>query len=284
MGAAAIEKGMGSSFLQTTDAEVLRKVVNAHENMIESQRQKVLAFLSGQQGDEYAPVSGEIVDILEQMYDTLKADVDDMVAKEIAADDALDDLQASIEAAEATLTQQAASVEAGTGRITLLKLDLKSHENDKRAAKDARAEATAIRKKEKAVFDKDLADITANLAAIFKATGAIQKGMGSSFLQSTDAEVLRKVVNAHENMIESQRQEVLAFLSGQIYASPGGEIVDILKQMSDTMSAHEKDLVAREVTALKDNDKKVSSLTKSIEVKTARIVELGVEITMMAQT
>ena len=114
------------------------------------------------------------------------------------------DLQASIEAA-----------------------DLKSHKNDRRAAKDAMAEATAIREKEKAVFDKDHADITANLAATIKATAAIEKGMGSSFLQTTAAEVLRKVVNARESMLESQRQEVLAFLSGQQageYAPASGDI------------------------------------------------------------
>merc|ERR1712085_93714 len=135
------------------------------------------------------------------------------------------------------------------------------------------------------------ADITANLAATIKATAAIEKGMGSSFLQTTAAEVLRKVVNARESMIESQRQEVLAFLSGQQggeYAPASGEIVGILKQMSDTMSADEKDMVAKEEAAVKDNEalmsakkKEVSSLTKSIEAKTARVGELGVEIATM---
>merc|ERR1712194_342807 len=180
------------------------------------------------------------------------------------------DLQASIDAAEAKIPQLAASIEAGNGRMTQLKSDLKSHKNDRRAAKDAMSEATAIREKEKAVFDKDHADITANLAATIKATAAIEKGMGSSFLQTTAAEVLRKVVNARE------------------YAPASGEIVGILKQMSDTMSADEKDMVAKEEAAVKDNEalmsakkKEVSSLTKSIEAKTARVGELGVEIATM---
>merc|ERR1712194_472689 len=62
----------------------------------------------------------------------------------------------------------------------------------------------------------------------------------------------------------------------------------ILKQMSDTMSADEKDMVAKEEAAVKDNEalmsakkKEVSSLTKSIEAKTARVGELGVEIATM---
>jgi len=201
------------------------------------------------------------------------------------------DLQASIDAAEAKIPQLAASIEAGQSRMTQLKSDLKSHKNDRRAAKDAMAEATAIREKEKAIFDKDHADITANLAATIKATAAIEKGMGSSFLQTAAADVLRKVVNTRESMLDADRQEVLAFLSGQQggeYAPASGEIVGILKQMSDTMGADEKDMVAQEEAAVKDYEalmaakkKEIASLTKSIETKTARTGELGVEIATM---
>ena len=98
------------------------------------------------------------------------------------------------ESEESEECEESEESEAGNGRITQLKSDLKNHENDKRAAIDARAEATAIRNKEKAVFDKNIADNTANIAESFKATAAI---LANSFPQSTDAEVLRKVVNAH---------------------------------------------------------------------------------------
>merc|ERR1719491_2928172 len=99
--------------------------------------------------------------------------------------------------------------------MTQLKADLKSHQADRRAAKDAMSEATALREKEKATFDKNNADLNANLAAARKATAAIEKGMGSSFLQTAAADVLRKVVISRESMLDADRQEVLAFLSGQ---------------------------------------------------------------------
>lgn len=94
-----------------------------------------------------------------------------------------------------------------------------------------------------------------------------------------------------ENMLSSDRQDVLAFLSGGQggeYAPASGEIVGILKQMGDTMSADEKDMVAKEGGAVKDYEslmsakkKEVATLTKSIETKTGRVGELGVEIATM---
>merc|ERR1712194_518442 len=60
------------------------------------------------------------------------------------------DLQASIDAATAKIPQLAASIEAATSRKTQLEADLKSHQTDRRAAKVAMKEATALREKEKA--------------------------------------------------------------------------------------------------------------------------------------
>merc|ERR1719223_1175533 len=58
--------------------------------------------------------------------------------------------------------------------------------------------------------------------------------------------------------------------------------------MADTMDADEKDMVAKEAGAVKDfnllleaKKKEVASLTGSIETKTARVGELGVEIVGM---
>merc|ERR1719221_706353 len=115
--------------------------------------------------------------------------------------------------------------------------------------------------------------------------------MEGAFLQTSAADLLRRVVNSRESMSDSDRQYVLAFLAGGQqgeYAPASGEIVGILKQMADTMAAYDKDLVAKETAAVKDFDalvkskeKEVATLTKSIETKTARIGELGVEIATM---
>merc|ERR1712085_103223 len=191
----------------------------------------------------------------------------------------------------AKIPELASSIEAGKSRKTQLESDLKSHKADRRTAKDSIAEATSIREKEKAVFDKDHADLTANLAATRKATAAIAKGMEGAFLQTSAADVLRNLVNSREGMTDSDRRDVLAFLAGGQqgeYAPASGEIVGVLKQMADTMAADDKDLVTKESGAVKDFDalirskeKEVSILTKSIETKTARVGELGVDIATM---
>jgi len=79
-----------------------------------------------------------------------------------------------------------------------------------------------------------------------------------------------------------------AFLSGSSatgYAPASGEIVGILKQMTDTMAADLADVEATEAAAIKDfnglmaaKTKEINALTKEVETKTARIGELGVQL------
>merc|ERR1712194_234629 len=166
--------------------------------------------------------------------------------------------------------------------------DLKSHQSDRTAAKKAMAAATALREKEKAAYDKALAENKANLAATLKATAAISAGMEGSFLQTGTADVLRNLVSSRQSMASSDRQELLAFLSGEQgndYAPASGEIVGILKTMADEMSVDQKDMIAAENSSVADFEalvaakkKEVAALTKSIETKMARVGELGVEI------
>jgi len=199
-------------------------------------------------------------------------------------------LAASIEAAASKGPELESALKASESRKTQLEDDLKTHQKDRSAAKDAMAEATEIRKKEQASYDKELADNTANLAATKKATAAIAEGMGS-FLQTSAADTLRKFVSAKQDMAESDRQDVLSFLSGEQqgeYAPASGEIVGILNTMADEMQATQDDLVKTEEAAVKDFEalsaakkKEVSTLTGAIESKMTRVGELGVEIATM---
>merc|ERR1712194_980434 len=66
----AIAQGMEGGFLQTNTAEVLRNLVNSRQ--ASADKQELLAFLSGAQGNEYAPASGEIVELA-----TLENDAED---------------------------------------------------------------------------------------------------------------------------------------------------------------------------------------------------------------
>merc|ERR1712194_353178 len=110
-------------------------------------------------------------------------------------------------------------------------------------------------------------------------------GMGGSFLQTGTAELLRNLVTSRQSMANADRQELLAFLSGEQgndYAPASGEIVGILKTMADEMSVDQKDMIAAETSSVADFEallaakkKEVAALTKSIETKMARVGELG---------
>jgi chromosome segregation ATPase len=172
-----------------------------------------------------------------------------------------------------------------------LEADLEAHQADRTAAKEAMAKATEIREKEAAAFAKEMGEDKANLDALAKALAAIQKGMAGGFLQTNAAGVLRKLVVSKMDMIELDRKELVAFLQGSAndeYAPASGEIVGILKQLQDEMSADLKELIAQEEAAIKAYEElmaakksEIEALTKAIEEKLVRVGELGVKIAEM---
>ena len=99
-----------------------------------------------------------------------------------------------------------------TSRKSQLEADVKSHQEDRAAAKKAMAEATALRAKEKVDFDEDSADGTQNLKAMQGAVAAISAGMGGSFLQSASGGALRRFVSTKQGLNVVDRRDVLALL------------------------------------------------------------------------
>jgi len=197
-------------------------------------------------------------------------------------------LAKTIADAEAKGPELTASIEEATGKLTQLKEDIKSHQADRSAAKTAMAEATAVREKEAAAFAQATGDLKTNLAGIAKAVAAIEKGMGG-FLQTSAASLLKKIVVNKVDMLDADRQDVLAFLSTDSdYAPASGEITGILKTMEDEMNADLKAATDEENAAIASYDglmaakkKEVGSLTKMIEDKLQRVGDLGVEIQEM---
>merc|ERR1719313_2065332 len=134
-------------------------------------------------------------------------------------------LAKSIAEAEAKMPQVTSDIEEGEAEAKQLKSDLKSHQADRAAAKAAMAEATRIREKEASAFADLKAEADANIAAATKATAAISKGMGGSFLQTSEAQVLKKLVLAQNNMDDFAREELTSFLSNSDgYAPASGQI------------------------------------------------------------
>jgi len=200
-------------------------------------------------------------------------------------------LAKSIADAEAKVPSVSSDIEEAEAQVAQLKSDLKSHQTDRAAAKAAMAEATSIREKEAATFAALKAEMDANIAAVGKATAAIEKGMAGSFLQTTAAQTLKKLVLAQNDMTDFDREEVTAFLSGkEDYAPASGQITGILKQMHDTMVSELGSATSAENTAIKTYEelmaakaKEVQALTASIEDKMVRLGETQVNIVEMKE-
>lgn len=165
-----------------------------------------------------------------------------------------------------------------------LEADLEAHKADRVAANEAIAKATGIRNREAGAFAKESGDLKTNIAALDKAIPAIENGM-SGFLQTNTASVLRSL-SINLNMSPVDREMLTSFLSSKSgYAPASGEILGILKTMSDEMSKDLSDTTDAENAAIvafeelkAAKTKEIDALSKAIESKLTRVGELGVKV------
>jgi chromosome segregation ATPase len=153
------------------------------------------------------------------------------------------------------------------------------------------AEATGVRDKEAAAFASTKAEYDATIHAIVGAVASLEKGMAGAFLQTSGADVLRKVLANKQDMMEEDREQLLAFLSGKQsegYTPSSGQVTGILKEMGDDMAAALASATATENAAIKSYEelmsaktKEVQALSAAIEAKSKAIGELSVSIAMM---
>jgi len=199
-------------------------------------------------------------------------------------------LRESVAAAQGKMPALSASIKAATEEQVQLEAELKIHQTDRAAAKTSIAEATALREKEAAAFQAEKQVTTADIKQVDAAVFAISRGMAGGFLQTKGAQILRKLASTLD-MVDGDRQTLMAFLSGtQVsdYAPNSGEIVGILKEMSDTMKKNLADATAEENEAIANyealkaaKEKEVLALNKAIEAKMARKGDLAVSIVQM---
>ncbi|CAK0899797.1 unnamed protein product [Prorocentrum cordatum] len=134
---AAIEKGMGASFLQSSSANLIKTYAMEKANMPDADRQNLLAFLSGTVA--YAPKSGEIVGILKEMGDEMAADL-------LAATKAEEEAKATYEAMMSAKTKEVntltAQIEEEMMRLGELSVLLAEDSNDLEETKDTLGEDT----------------------------------------------------------------------------------------------------------------------------------------------
>jgi len=204
------------------------------------------------------------------------------------------DLKKSIEDAETKIPQLESQIKAMGAEKVQLAADIKQHRLDRDSAKQAMAEATAIREKEAAEFAKESTEDKSNIGAIANAIAALEKGMTGSFLQTSAAAVLRKLAMMSD-LADQDQASLTAFLSqtqdqSEGYAPQSGQITGILKEMKDTMEAGLAEATAQEKKAKASFEAlmiakkaEIDALQKSIEEKLVRLGDAGVELVNMVE-
>jgi len=193
-------------------------------------------------------------------------------------------LGSSIAAAENKIPQLQSGIKSQVAEKAQLEADLTAHKSDRAAAKGAIAKATALRGKDAASYSKESTDLQTNIDALGKAIPALEKGMSGGFLQTSAASVIREL-SISMDMTSVDRELLASFLSNKNgYVPQSGEIVGILKTMSDEMK---KDLAAAidnensAITAFEGlvaaKAKEINALSKAIESKTGRVGALAVK-------
>jgi len=203
----------------------------------------------------------------------------------------VDDLEASIDAAETKIPQVESALKEATAAQTQLKKEIEQHKANVADAKKTIATATALREKEAAAFATESSDLKTNVAALGKATAAIEAGTAGSFLQSSSAMTALRKMTVDADMNSVDREMLTSFLSqGQGYAPQSGQIVGILKQMKDTMEKNLAEITAAEEEAIKTFEalmaakkKEIDANTAALESKLERVGQTGLDIVQMKE-
>merc|ERR1719201_372566 len=121
---------MGGAFLQTRTAAVLQNLVRKNDKIADDDREQLLSFLSGSQGEDYAPASGQITGILKTMHDEMSASLAESTAAEQAAIKAYDSLVASKTKEINALTKAVESKMSRSGELSVKIVQMKNDLGD----------------------------------------------------------------------------------------------------------------------------------------------------------
>jgi chromosome segregation ATPase len=202
-------------------------------------------------------------------------------------------LGASISANDAKIPETASHIKQSQAEKVQLEADLDKARTDRVAAKATMEKADAIRQKDLSTFTALKNEADANIAALTKASAAVEGGMAGGFLQTSAATAVRKLMDTLDStkVSDVDRQDLVSFLSSTQstgYSPSGGEIAGILKQINDEMKKDLADATAAEKDAVQIFDelmaaktKEINALTQAIEEKTIRVGEVAVEIVQM---
>merc|ERR1719182_485419 len=125
---AAIEKGMGGAFLQTSVGSVLKQL-SVTMDISSMDREMLTAFLTQGQGESagYVPASGQITGILKQMTDTMEASLATATSEE---ETAVKDFNGLVAAKTKEINALTKEIESKTARIGELGVELVTLKED----------------------------------------------------------------------------------------------------------------------------------------------------------
>jgi len=201
------------------------------------------------------------------------------------------DLQDAISSSTAKVPSLQSDIEESQSKLKQTKLDLKNHQVDRAAAKEAMASATSQREKANVAYVAESDEFKGYITALDGAIPAIMKGMSGAFLQAKLGLALQKAVASSEQTTEYDKDIVTSFLSGSVgegYVPKSGEITGILKTMNADFKKSLAEVEDEEAGQVKTYDelmaaktKQVEALTASIEKKSVMVGELQVSIVSM---
>merc|ERR1719271_1603137 len=123
---AAIEAGAGGAFLQTASGNKIKQL-SISMDLSNMDREMLTSFLSGGQGEGYAPASGQITGILKQMSDSMEKNLATATDEENAA---IKDFDALVAAKTKEINALTSEVESKTSRIGELGVSLVTQKED----------------------------------------------------------------------------------------------------------------------------------------------------------
>merc|ERR1719311_970731 len=125
---AAIEKGMGGAFLQTSTASILKQL-SITMDISSMDRELITSFLTQGQGEAsgYVPASGQITGILKQMTDTMEASLATATSEEQTA---IKDFDSLVSAKSKEIRALTKEIESKTARIGELGVELVTLKED----------------------------------------------------------------------------------------------------------------------------------------------------------
>jgi len=308
---AAIEKGMAGSFLQTSGAQMLKSILLTKQNLLmDDDRQDMLAFLSGSQGAEYAPASGQILGILKQMGDEMEKGLKEATEADDAAIKTYEDLMAAKKKEVVALTKE---IETKLGRIGDLGVAIAQMKNDLGDTEEALAadkeflgnleKNCETKKKEWDVIVKTRAEELAALADTIKvlndddALELFKKTLPSASslmqIQVSKTGMRRRALVMLKELMKKPGHDHIGFIALALEGKKVGfdKVIKMIDDMITTLKIEQadddakKEYCAKELDAADDKKKglerSVSDLETSIENAKEDIAKLGEEIDVL---